>query len=278
MNYRHIYHAGNFTEVLKHSVLTLIIEYLKEKPAPFCYMDSHAGAGVYNLRSEQAEKTGEAKSGIQRFLESKQPYPVFLQSYLQALAPYQNEAGLQFYPGSPMVAYSMLRPIDQMILNESHPEINDQLKQNFYGKSQVSIHQRDAYEFLPAILPPKQSRGIVLIDPPFELSDENEKIKKVIEKCLKRWAQGIYVIWYPVTSQRNYDPQQVVSYNSLQKYLQVKLTIAPASPQNKGLLGCQLLIINPPWKLAEKLQILLPYLWKIFNINGQGTWLSKYNE
>ncbi len=192
MNYRHIYHAGNFTEVLKHSVLTLIIDYLRQKPASFCYIDSHAGAGLYDLKSMQAEKTGEACAGVQRIIDFPGRRPDCMSVYLQALKPYQTIHGLVYYPGSPMLAYSMMRGNDHMLLNEFHPEINQLLKQNFYGKNNIFIHRRDGYEFLPAILPPSQSRGIVLIDPPFEQEDENEKINKVMQKCLQRWRMDLY--------------------------------------------------------------------------------------
>lgn len=274
MNYRHSYHAGNFTEVVKHSVLMLILDYLRQKPAPFCYIDTHAGEGIYDLQSVEAEKTGEAAAGVQRLVQGNQHHPEMMKDYLQALKPYQIGDQLTHYPGSPWFAYPMLRPQDRMILNEYHPEINRRLKQNFVGKP-VAIHQRDAYELLPAILPPAIARGMVLIDPPFEQTDENEKIQAMLKKCLKRWAQGIYVIWYPITTQRSWNLEEVVLNNAIDRYLIAELTIATEDLRTKGLLGCKLLIINPPWKLAETLEILLKHLWEIFNVNQQGGWTVK---
>lgn len=278
MNYSHIYHAGNFTEVLKHSVLTLIIDYLRQKPAPFCYVDSHAGAGIYDLTSLQAEKTGEANAGVQRIIDYPGPHPDCMSMYLQALKPYRTAQGLIYYPGSPLLAHSMLRANDHMLLNEFHPQINQTLKQNFYGKLNAVIHHRDAYEFLPAILPPRQSRGMVLIDPPFEKEDENEKINKVMQKCLKRWAHGIYLIWYPISTKRSWNLAEIVEQNAIKKYIIAEFSIGNGISQEKGLVGCKLLIVNPPWKLAATLKILLSHLCNIYSINGKGSWSVRQND
>lgn len=272
MNYRHIYHAGNFTEVVKHCALTLIIDYLCKKEAPFCYIDTHAGEGIYNLSSVEAEKTGESVAGVGRIIGDMAHHPACMDLYLQSLKPYQMGDKLTHYPGSPGFVYPRLRPQDTMILNEYHPETAERLKKNFYGKPQVMIHQRDAYEFLPAILPPPVARGLVLIDPPFEQKNENEKIQVMLEKSLKRWAHGIYMVWYPVTTLRSWHVESVPLYSGMENYLMAELTIATEDSRSKGLLGCQLLIINPPWKLAETLSILLKHLWGIFNIDQQGGW------
>lgn len=271
MNYRHIYHAGNFTEVVKHSVLALIIEYLRQKSAGFCYIDTHAGEGIYDLTSLEAQKTGEAAAGVQRLIQQPQ-HPDSLRSYLQILKPYQLHQQLTQYPGSPVFAYQLLRSQDQMILNEYHSQICQQLKQNFAGKSRVAIHQRDAYEFLPAVVPPLIARGLVLIDPPFEQKDENEKIQLMLEKAVKKWMHGIYMIWYPITNLRSWRWQAVVSRLPVKDYLVAELTIAVNPLDTKGLLGCRLLIINPPWRLADALKPLLNYLWEIFTMDRRGGW------
>jgi len=271
MNYRHIYHAGNFTEVVKHTVLTVVIDYLRKKEAPFCYIDTHAGEGIYSLTSVEAEKTGESASGVQKIIQAVD-YPDCMRPYFEILKPYRTDHKISQYPGSPLFVYPLLREQDRMILNEYHPAIYQRLKQNFAGKPRVAIHQRDAYEFLPAILPPAIPRGVVLIDPPFEHKEEDEKIRRVIEKCLKRWANGIYMIWFPITNVRSWNWQVILSQPGIKEYLVAELTIAAENAPGKGLLGCRLLIINPPWKLAETLSILLNYLWKIFNIDNQGSW------
>lgn len=272
MNYRHRYHAGNFTEVFKHCVLMLMIQYLQKKDSPVCYIDTHAGEGIYDLGSSEAEKTGESRSGVQRALDFPGHWPASMDVYLQALKPYCTHNQLGYYPGSPSLVYSLLRENDRMVLNEYHPEVNERLRRHFYRKPRVFIHQRNAYEFLPAILPPPESRGVVLIDPPFEKIEENQNIKTGLEKALKRWPQGVYMIWYPITTARNWDPKEVVRHNALEKYLIAGFTILNRSADTKGLLGSQLLIVNPPWVLPKILSQLLPHLWKTFNINGQGGW------
>jgi len=270
MNYRHIYHAGNFTEVIKHNVILLIMEHLLQKDAAFCYIDTHAGEGFYDLTSPEAEKTAEAVNGVQRIC--REPSAIqWLRTYMDILKKYKTGNRLNRYPGSPLWAYEMLRAQDHLILNEFHPEINQKLKQNFYGKQRVAIHHRDAYELLPAILPPSISRGMVLIDPPFEKIDEDEQIQLALSKSLNRWPQGIYAIWYPITTMRNWKlPTEILKNNC--HYLVAELTIASKKSDSTGLLGCKLLIINPPWKLEEKLKSLLDYLWKIFSRQGQGKW------
>jgi 23S rRNA (adenine2030-N6)-methyltransferase len=272
MNYRHIYHAGNFTEVLKHTVLTLILDYLRQKPAPFCYIDTHAGEGIYDLSSEEAEKTGEFNAGVMQLIRSDLGRPSVMNEYWEIISQFRTGDKITHYPGSPYIAYSLLREQDCMILNEFHAPTCQRLKQNFHHKSRIAIHQRDAYEFLPAIVPPPASRGVVLVDPPFENKEENLKINLALEKSLKRWAQGIYLIWYPISVVRSWNSEAAVLHSPVNKYLIAELTIQAQKPHAKGLLGCRLLVINPPWTLAGTLKSLLPHLWEIWNIDRQGGW------
>lgn len=277
MNYRHIYHAGNFTDVMKHSILTLIIDYLKQKPSPFCYIDTHAGVGLYDLNSEAARKTGEHAAGIMRLIQSDLPIPLSLGDYLQIVSQFKSGDKLSHYPGSPFFAQSLLRPQDRMILNEYQPEVCQQLRQYCYGIEHVAIHQRDAYEFLPAILPPPVLRGVVLIDPSFEKLEENDSIKMALEKSLKRWPQGVYMIWYPISVVRNWNIEAVALLAGVNKYLIAELTVQAQNPQAKGLIGCRVLVINPPWTLAENLKKLLPHLWNIYSPHHKGHWrVSKF--
>lgn len=275
MNYRHIYHAGNFTEVVKHSILTMVIDYLLRKESPICYIDTHAGEGIYDLTSVEAEKTNEFTAGVVRLLNDPVQHPPSLENYLRILKNYQNGSRLHDYPGSPEFARRMMRSQDTVILNELHSETCKRLKQNFEGKPIVAIHCRDAYEFLPAVLPPSAGRGVVLIDPPFEQKDENDKIQLLLEKSLKRWAHGIYIIWYPVTTQRSWNLQAVTLSHQIKHHLWAGLTIAAEDPRAKGLIGCQLLVINPPWQLNERLAPLLKHLWEIFSIDRQGAWFLR---
>ncbi len=272
MNYRHIYHAGNFTDVIKHSILTLLVDYLRQKPSAFCYIDTHAGAGLYDLNSEASKKTGEHAAGIMRLIQSDLPIPPSLVDYLQIVSRFRSGDKLSHYPGSPFLVHSLLRPQDCMILNEFQPEVCQQLRQNCYDKEHVAIHQRDAYEFLPAILPPSISRGVVLIDPSFEKLEENDSIRMAVDKALKRWSQGVYMIWYPISVERNWNIDSVALLAGVNKYLIAELTVQVQHPQAKGLLGCRVLVINPPWTLSENLKKLLPHLWNIYSPQKQGHW------
>ena len=270
MNYQHIYHAGNFADVFKHAVLVLIIEHLKKKDSGFCYIDTHAGAGSYDLTSPEAQKTGEALAGVQKIIQDSPP--ACLQTYLELLKTDQSNHQLLTYPGSPLLVSRMLRPQDLMILNEFHPATHQKLKNNFNRQTQIAIHHRDAYEFLPAILPPPAARGIVLMDPPFEQKDEHEKIQAVLQKSLKRWSHGIYMIWYPMTTRGSSNLTAITNQYPNHHPIIAELIIADKKYAESGLIGSQLLILNPPWQLADTLRPLLKYLWTVFNVNGQGSY------
>ncbi|MBS0349888.1 MAG: 23S rRNA (adenine(2030)-N(6))-methyltransferase RlmJ [Proteobacteria bacterium] len=249
---------------------------MKKKPNPFCYIDTHAGEGLYDLKSEAAVTTGEYLTGVQHFISSDMVFPEYLQSYLQVLQYYQVDGKQRFYPGSPFLASHLLRLQDKMIINEFHPSVYTKLKENFRrlpaGNIIPAIHNRDAYEFLPAILPDPIKRGLVLIDPPFEQKDEGIRIKLVLEKALKRWPQGIYLVWYPITALRKWDLKEVITYNQISDYLIVQMTIAKPQVNVAGLIGCQMLLVNPPWKIAEILNPLMELLWKTFSTNQEGGW------
>lgn len=278
MNYRHIYHAGNFADVVKHAILTLLIETLQRKETGFSYIDAHAGIGLYDLQDPAAIKTMEAEQGIQQLL-SKDDIPAILNNYLTVIKQINHELGYshlppaRFYPGSAMVVKKLLRSQDYAIINELHPEDFLELKRNFKNDEQVACHKRDAYEFLPAILPPILKRGLVLIDPPYEEKDEYEKIIDCLKKSLSRWPNGIYAIWFPIKTESTH-----IFYNQL-----LAITTAPIliteltikSTDELGLLGTGLVIINPPWQIEEKIEPLLSYLWKLFSPAGLGNYQIK---
>ena len=192
MNYRHAYHAGNHTEVFKHAALVLLLEHLRRKAKPFFVLDTHAGLGLYDLRSAEAEKTGEAADGIGRVLERAEPD---LAPYLSAVRPF-TDRGL--YPGSPAIVAALLRDGDRLAACELHPEDAGQLRANFRGEARVAVHHRDGYEALPALVPPPERRGLVLIDPPYEARDEADRAGQALVAAVRKWATGIYAVWYPV--------------------------------------------------------------------------------
>src|SRR3546814_577166 len=203
MNYRHAYHAGNFADVVKHAVLALAIARLKVKDAPFCVIDTHAGIGRYDLGAPAASKTGEYKTGIARLLaRDPETLPDELRPYLAAVKALNGGAlkngGLRWYPGSPRLVRSLLRRQDRLVALELHPEDAAALAALFERDPQVKVQQADGYGGLKALLPPRERRGLVLIDPPFEERGEFERLVQGLRQAYRRWATGHYVIWYPI--------------------------------------------------------------------------------
>ncbi len=276
MNYRHAYHAGNFADVVKHALLTLVLAHLKKKETPFCVVDTHAGVGRYDLAGTEAGKTGEYRDGIQRLLESG-PGPALLADYLAAVAAV-NGGGprLRFYPGSPRIARFLLRPQDRLALVELHPTDAAALKREFAGDRQVGVHVQDAYTALKALLPPKERRGLVLIDPPFEAKDEFRRIVTGLTEACKRWPTGIFGVWYPIKAPDPVDRFLGEMAGLGRPCLAAHLFRFPADGPER-LNGCGLAIINPPWKLDEALAGLLPVLAERLAATG-GTelrWLAR---
>lgn len=252
MNYRHSYHAGNFADVLKHAVLSLILEALCKKEAPFCVLDTHAGRGKYDLWEEAAVRTWEYKEGIEIFLQN----PHFLlNSYVEVVRSFNNQT-LRFYPGSPLIAQAFLRPQDRMVLAELHPEEHLKLKAEMGENRQISVQHMDGYQALKAFLPPKEKRGLILIDPPFEKRDEFTTLVKKLKEAEKRWLSGIYVIWYPLK-----DFQAAAFFRDFilakPKHLIAEVNLPTAT---SGLKATGIAIINPPWQLYPNLEEILPKL------------------
>ena len=264
MNYRHIYHAGNFADVLKHAVLALVIEHLKLKPQPFRVIDTHAGIGLYDLGSVEAQKTGEWRDGIGRILAEPPPADV-----AEILAPYldvvhaENEAGaLTRYPGSPLLARRLLRPGDRLVANEAHPEDAARLSALFAKDPAAKILTIDGWTALKSLLPPKERRGLVLIDPPFEQPGEFHRLVDGLAAAHKRFATGTVLLWYPVKDQRAVRAfHRDAAALGIPKILSVELYVQPAHIEGE-LSGTGLVILNPPYTLEEKLRRLLPYLTK----------------
>jgi 23S rRNA (adenine2030-N6)-methyltransferase len=264
MNYRHAFHAGNFADVLKHATLALVIEYLKQKPAPFRVIDTHAGIGLYDLGSDEASRTGEWRDGIDRLVgrdaEAIPPDVAdLLAPYLAAVAA-ENPGGLSRYPGSPLVARRLMRPEDVLAVNELHPEDARDLARLFARDRQTKVLELDGWTALKALLPPKERRGVILIDPPFEKPGELERLATGLSEAVKRFASGIYLLWYPIK-----DPTPVLAFHrglaasGLDKVLRVELMIRP--PRDPALLnGCGLVIVNPPHTLAPALETLTRFL------------------
>jgi 23S rRNA (adenine2030-N6)-methyltransferase len=278
MNYRHAYHAGNFADVLKHAVLALAIEHLKRKPAPFRVIDTHAGSGRYALDSEEAAKTGEWGSGIGRLLgagAARLPVPVasLLAPYLDAVRAENAGQGLRIYPGSPLIARRLMRADDMLVANELHPEERARLKAAVGRDRRVKVLALDGWLALKAQLPPKERRGLVLIDPPFEEERELERMADGLTEALRRFATGVYVAWYPVK-----DPKPVARFRRAvaavagSKLLRVEVMLRrPVDPRRLN--GCGLLVANPPHTLHGDLAILLPEIARRVGDQGRGRFL-----
>lgn len=274
MNYKHSYHAGGFSDVFKHIVLIALIECLKRKETPFCYIDTHAGIGCYDLFSERTAKTKEYEGGIEKIIQKDNP-PALIQKYLDCVHAINNKlshsqfSSLQYYPGSPLVAKYFSRPHDRVIACELHPEEYQSLRNFFAGDKQVATHHMDGFLGLKAFLPPKEKRGLVLIDPPYESVDEFDRIAQALQPSLHRFNQGVYAIWYPIKDKNSVHK----FYRSLQQNIKndifaAELTIYPELTNHLN--GCGLAIINPPYQFDLLINDFLPWLWKALTINDQG--------
>jgi len=266
MNYRHAYHAGNFADVLKHAVLALALRYLKRKEAPLRVIDTHAGAGRYVLTSPQSAKTGEWQGGIGRLLgPDAKPLPQLalrhLEPYLAAVRAENASDTLAVYPGSPAIALRLLRAHDTLIANELHPEERSRLAHAIGADRRVKVLGLDAWVALKALLPPKERRGIVLIDPPFEERDELASMATGLAQAVERFATGLYVAWYPIK-----DPGPVARFHAAvaalattSRPLRIELLLRRPIDRDR-LNGCGLVVLNPSYTLEEELAAVLPEL------------------
>ncbi len=262
MNYRHIYHAGNFADVVKHLAVVLCLDYLKKKQSPFCVLDAHGGCGMYHLKSMMADKTGEWRDGIGRFLR-----PPLDSQLLETFADFRLYFDLvkdaleqDLYPGSPDLLARCIRSSDRLIANELHPDDFATLRDhmNIYSNSRVT--HLDAYTFIRGHIPPQERRGLVLIDPPYEAKDEMETVCRQMQEWKKRWATGVYVLWYPIKAHLGTDKlKQAARSLGMNRTYNVEFLLHPAD-QPETFNGCGLLIFNVPFTVPESMERLIPLL------------------
>ncbi|EME68390.1 external DNA catabolism protein [Paramagnetospirillum caucaseum] len=259
MNYRHAYHAGNFADVMKHAVLALVVAGLKRKETPFFALDTHAGIGAYDLEAPQADKTGEYLGGIARVLDAPDP-PAELEPYLAVVRSWNAGGALRRYPGSPELLRGLMRPQDRMALVELHPEDVETLRSRFHGDRRVGVHHLDGYTAAKGLLPPPERRGLVLMDPPFEVRNEFERLLAALHRTRKLWPNGITLAWYPIKGREPVEAfyREVAGQGGPQT-LAAELLLRPAEDPFK-LNGSGLLVVNPPWQLRENLDRILPWL------------------
>ncbi len=264
LSYRHAFHAGNFADVHKHVVLTLLVQSFTRKATPFCYLDGHAGAGRYDLHSAAATKNREYERGVSR-LWGATSAPALINTYLGAVRALNSLHGsgeqLRYYPGSPRLARHFLRPQDRMLLSELHPADIELLKREFAGDSLTTIRQLDAYQGLKALLPPKERRGLVLLDPPYELRNEYQRMVEGLITATKRFAQGVYALWYPIGNRATVTDfhRRIVATGLRKIYVSELCTQAPVTARHLN--GSGMLIVNPPWQTEETLKVVMPWLW-----------------
>lgn len=270
LSYRHIFHAGNFADVAKHAALTLLIQALAQKDKPFCVLDTHAGAGRYDLMAHNARKNKEYQNGIAKLWQISTVIPE-LQPYLKAIKTLDgNSSTLRYYPGSPKIARALLRPADRLILTELHTTDAQLLREEFADDKQVAVHHSDGYQGLRAFLPPAERRGLVLLDPAFELQDEMKRMLAGLKEAYSRWPTGIYALWYPLHENFNHRHfYHALEVMGIPKILISELFIFPEDmPRNLN--GSGMAIINPPYKIDAQLNRVLTWLWKILSVNGKG--------
>ena len=279
LSYQHGYHAGNFADVHKHSLLSLVLQSLRQKDKPFIALDMYAGRGRYTLSGSQAQKTGEFEQGIARLWPDSRPIPAHaipidwpeqLSHYSRVLNELNPDHSLQFYPGSPSILHAALREADQLQLCELHPAELDALKIWQRHNSKAKIHERDAHEALLALIPPSIKRGVVLIDPSYDIKAEYQDVATSLIEATRKWPQGIFLLWYPIlAAERHRDMlkrlQQRCKLPMLQSELQIRTIETDMDYQQTtnpggGMHGSGMLMINPPWQLDNQIAAIAPWL------------------
>lgn len=269
MNYRHAFHAGNFADVMKHIILTRLIEYLKLKPGAFRVIDTHAGLGRYSLTGEEARRSPEWQDGIGRLLkaELKPAVKELVQPYLDIIAAENPNGTLARYPGSPLIARKLFRPQDRLSALELHPKDARELGKLFDGDVQARITALDGWLALNAYVPPKEKRGLVLVDPPFEEKEEFARIVDGFARSHKKWATGLFALWYPLK-----DPREANAFigdlkrTGIPKILRAELLID--APVAGKLYGSGMILANPPFTLEAELRQILPALANVLGRTG----------
>lgn len=281
LSYRHAYHAGNFADVCKHVALTILLQALARKQRPFLYVDTHAGAGRYDLRSAMAQQHREYESGIARLWGEDDDAPESVLAYLaivravnrRAAAPRTHtgfKAVPRWYPGSPRVARQLLRDGDRMVLAEMHKAEIAEIAREFAGDRKVQLVRGDGYQLLRSTLPPHERRGLVLIDPAYEQRDTIDSIIAALKEGLRRWASGVYAIWYPIMPKIPVNTlERRVADCGAEKVLSAELCVLP-NDNPLGVNGSGVIIINPPYRVDEELETSFAWLWRRLAQHGQG--------
>ena len=280
MNYRHAYHAGSFADVVKHAVLARILVHLAAKPQAFRVIDTHAGSGRYDLAGPEASRAGEWRSGIARLLAAtlSPDAAALAEPYLAAVRALNERGALRVYPGSPLVARALMRPQDRLIGCELEPQAAKALAHALKGDLRLKAVAIDGWTALKAYVPPKERRGLVVVDPPFEAADDFTRLAEGLAQAHRKWPTGLYLLWYPIKDRGGPDAlARRLKRSGIAKILRAELLVAPGNDPDR-LNGAGLIIVNPPWTLGKELAVLLPALAGVLAVEGPGradlTWLA----
>jgi 23S rRNA (adenine2030-N6)-methyltransferase len=272
MNYRHAFHAGNFADVIKHAALARILVHLRGKERGFRVIDTHAGAGLYDLASPEASRTGEWREGIGRLMEARLSPDVqaLLAPYLRAVAATNGGAELRRYPGSPLIALNLLRPQDRLVACELEPGAATALAANLRHDARARAVAIDGWMALKAYVPPKERRGVVVVDPPYEDRDEFTRLADAVAGAHRKWATGVFLLWYPIKDRAGPDLLAgALRRSGIGKILRAELELPPGGEPAR-LNGAGLIVVNPPWRLADELAQLLNGLGMVFRPEAGG--------
>lgn len=275
--YRHQFHAGNFADVFKHALLVRLLLALGRKDKPYCYLDTHAGIGRYDLTHPWAQQLNEFRGGIERLWE-RAPVPDLVKPYLDAVRAENPGGELRFYPGSPTLARRFARPADRIVLTELNRDDCLRLHELLGSAPQVHVECMDGYQALKAFLPPRERRGLVLIDSSFDRAREFDRLTDAMVEAHRRWATGVLALWYPLM-----EPHAVHAFErgvvatGIRKILKLELSVLPQE-WSTSLRGCGMLVINPPYGFQQEAAAILAWLWRALADEGQGghcvNWLS----
>jgi len=269
LSYRHLFHAGNFADVFKHALLARLLIALGGKGKPYCYLDTHAGTGRYDLGHEWAWKTREFENGIGRLWQRKD-IPAALAPYLDAVRSENPKGRLRYYPGSPLIALKLRRPGDRIVLAELNRKDHAELEAVVAREHHVAAHWMDGYQALKAFLPPPERRGLVLLDSSFDRSGEFARIARALKDAHQRWATGTFAVWYPLMApavMRGFDRD--VERTGIGKILRLELLVRKRDADT-AIPGCGMLVVNPPWKFEAEARPLLDWLWRALAPDGAG--------
>lgn len=257
LSYRHGFHAGNFADVLKHTVLCRVLSYLRQKDKPLLYLDTHAGRGLYSLTTQEALKTGEFQQGIGRVWQ--QQWPEAMQPYIEVMTTLNPDGSLQRYPGSPWLAHALLRSSDRLHLCELHPQDFPALTRVFRGERRIYCFQEDGFEHALATVPPIERRGVILIDPSYEIKTDYQRVVRELVLLHRKFATGVYLLWYPVVSRSRIDQmRRQLTGTGIRRICAFEISLA--EDEQEGMTGSGMIVINPPWPLMEEMRELLPFL------------------